>query len=187
MLAGNNWHKGVLGIVAAKVAAKYNLPTIIASVDEDFVTGSGRSVGDINLHEAILQCSDLLDHFGGHKSACGVNLQFSNLAEFARRLDNYMQTQDTSEFESAIEADCEAAIGDITINNVEELQIFQPFGSGCQEPTMLLKNVFIRRARAVGNDKNHLSCFVSDGVNGCSAIMFNVENIERYIDCNRLA
>ena len=87
VLFKNTWHKGVIGIVAARCVEKYYRPTVILTESNNKITGSARSVNGFDLYNAILECSDLLEKFGGHKYAAGLTLDISNLELFQRKFE----------------------------------------------------------------------------------------------------
>ena len=105
VLVGEGWHEGVKGIVASRMANKYGVPTILFTVDGDEAHGSGRSVGKINLFEAIESVKDLTVKFGGHKYAAGVTVKTKDLPEFKKRLENYFRDFPEDAFVSSIPID----------------------------------------------------------------------------------
>ena len=167
--------------MAAKIAEVYNVPSIVMKIEGELAHGSGRSVGDIDLHDACMQCFDKYEKFGGHKGACGLTIKAQDLNDFSSKLEAHMQTLDKKAFEKTFETDLEVALHELTVENVAELKALEPFGNGNEEPLFLTRNVLIKRAKAVGESHNHLSCNITDGAYGGQGIMFNVSNIEDYL------
>lgn len=184
VLAKQGWHPGVLGIVASKIVDTYHIPAIVLSIEDGVAHGSGRSVGEIDLHDACMNSFDKFLKFGGHKGACGISINVGDMDEFSQSLDNYMQNLDASIFHQKLYADVELFLHDLNVADVESLEVMEPFGNANEEPVFMTKNVFIKRARAVGANKNHLSCNLTDGAYGAQGIMFNVDNIEKYLKCD---
>src|SRR5204863_5596728 len=86
VLAGEGWHRGVLGLTAGRIAQRYHRPTLAMTIEGDLCIGSGRSIPTINLHEELSNVDDLFLHFGGHEFACGFSLATSNLSALRERL-----------------------------------------------------------------------------------------------------
>lgn len=177
VVSGEGWHEGVKGIVSSRLVTKYGVPAILFSIDGDEARGSGRSVGNVNLYKAIESTSDLLIRFGGHEAAVGVTLPTANLEEFTKRLNEYMEQLSESEFIPVTYVDACIHLNELSIENVDRMAILAPFGHEMPEPKMLAKNVMIHSPRAVGVDKNHLACKLTDGKDSISAIMFNCRSI----------
>ena len=171
----------MLGIVAAKIAETYNLPSIVMTTKDGLAHGSGRSVGDVDLHEACMKCFDRYEKFGGHKGACGLTLKESDIREFSENLDKHMHSLDTKIFEKTYETDIEVHLHELTVEDVESLDVMEPFGNKNEPPRFITKNVFIKRAKAVGQNHDHLSCNITDGAYGGVGIMFSVKDIDKYL------
>jgi single-stranded-DNA-specific exonuclease len=151
VLFKNTWHKGVIGIVAARCVEKYYRPTVILTESNDKITGSARSIKDFDLYEAIYACSDLLEKFGGHKYAAGLTLDKSNLAAFQQRFEKIVAENMTEEMQTpVVEIDVAVDFDNITskFNNV--LKQMAPFGPENQRPMFETDRVFV---------KNNLSGF----------------------------
>ncbi|MBE9481954.1 MAG: single-stranded-DNA-specific exonuclease RecJ [Bacteroidetes bacterium] len=152
----SGWHKGVIGIVASRLTETYYRPTIVLTKSNDFITGSARSVKDFDIYDAVDACSDLLEHFGGHKYAAGLSLKEENLKAFQERFENVVS--DTIEDHMLIpevEIDAKLNLNDINNKFYRILKQFAPFGPNNMTP-MFQTNGLIDTgyARIVGN--NHL-------------------------------
>ncbi len=182
VVAGEGWHEGVKGIVASRLVRLYGVPVILFTIDGDEARGSGRSVGSVNLYAAVESTADLLTRFGGHEAAVGVTLPTANLDEFAKRLCAYMDELPDGAFRSMIDVDACVGLEEVTLEAGEMLDKLAPFGQGNQEPVFLARNVSLTNCRAVGADKNHLSCVLSNGLATIKGILFHCENIDALLN-----
>jgi single-stranded-DNA-specific exonuclease len=151
-----DWHKGVIGIVASRLTESYYRPTIVLTYSNGLVTGSARSIKDFDVYDAIDACSDLLEHFGGHKYAAGLSLKEENLEQFKKRFGEYVNANITSELlVPEVEIDSELLLRDINSQFYKILRQFSPFGPGNLSPLFATSGlVDTGKARIVG--KNHL-------------------------------
>lgn len=156
VLYNENWSKGVIGIVASRLTDNYYRPTIILTRSGDLITGSARSVKNFDVYDAIDHCSDLLEHFGGHKYAAGLSLKSSNLDEFRKRFEEYVHnTIDDTTLIPEIEIDADIDFNDLTPKFMRILKQFAPFGPGNMSPVFRTSGIKdTGRSRIVG--KNHL-------------------------------
>jgi single-stranded-DNA-specific exonuclease len=156
VLFNENWHKGVIGIVASRMTDNYYRPTIILTRSNDLITGSARSVKNFDVYDAIDHCADLLEHFGGHKYAAGLSMQPDKLGTFKQRFETYVREHITEDM-LVPEIEIDAIIDFIDINPkfVRILKQFAPFGPGNMSPIFQTNEVIdTGRLRVVG--KNHL-------------------------------
>jgi single-stranded-DNA-specific exonuclease len=155
VLFKNTWHKGVIGIVAARCVEKYYRPTVILTESNDKITGSARSVKDFDLYEAINSCSDLLEKFGGHKYAAGLTLDKSNLVAFQQRFEEVVSSTITEEMQTpVVEIDMPITLDAITSKFNSVLKQMAPFGPENQKPVFEASNVFVRNALSSFKDKH---------------------------------
>ncbi len=178
VVSGESWHEGVKGIVASRLVGTYGVPALLFTIDGEEARGSGRSVGQVNLFKAVEHTADLVTRFGGHEAAVGVTLPTKNLPAFAERLCAYMDTLPEDAFHPLIEIDTCVDLDDLTLANVERLDALAPFGQENPVPCFLARDVTLGNCRAVGAEKNHFSCTISNGRNTVSAIMFHCTDIE---------
>lgn len=161
VLYNSRWHKGVVGIVASRLVEEFYKPTIIFTEGaEGLLVGSARSIKDFDIHTALEECSDLLEHFGGHTSAAGVSLRPEHLEHFAERFDQVVQ-QRLGEAQMVPEVVCDAVISfsdHITPKFMRILKQFAPFGPDNATPVFCTRNlVDTGFPRLVGNrDVKHL-------------------------------
>jgi single-stranded-DNA-specific exonuclease len=156
-----DWHKGVIGIVASRLTENFYRPTIVFTNSNvnGLICGSARSVKDFDIYDAIDSCSDLLEHFGGHKYAAGLSLKLEHLEEFKKRFEVIAEKTLTEEMQiPEVEIDMEIGLNQITPNFFKIIKQFAPFGPGNMSPVFRTNGVVdIGVARLVGkNDKNHL-------------------------------
>lgn len=155
-----DWHKGVIGIVASRLTEVYYRPTIIFCQSNGMVTGSARSIKDFDIYDAVDHCSDLLEHFGGHKYAAGLSLRPENLDAFRHRFEEYARkTFDDKPPIPEVEIDAKITLGDVTPKFFSILKQFAPFGPGNMAPVFLTERVMdTGYSRIVG--KNHIKLSV---------------------------
>ena len=156
------WHRGVIGIVASRLTDYYYRPTIVLTRANGLVTGSARSIKSFDIYDAIDNCSDLLEHFGGHKYAAGLSMKPENLPEFRRRFEAYVAEHLVDEdFVPEMEVDLKIKFSDITPKFMRILNQFAPFGPGNMAPVFWTDNVIdAGGSRPVGGHK-HLKLTVS--------------------------
>ncbi|MGM9764305.1 MAG: single-stranded-DNA-specific exonuclease RecJ [Candidatus Cryptobacteroides sp.] len=181
------WHKGVVGIVASRLVESFYKPTVVFTQSaEGLVTGSARSVHGFDLYEAIDSCSDLLENFGGHLYAAGLTLKESNLAEFCRRMEKFMEGKIIPEMQTpVVDIDAKLSFTQITPKFLRILKQFQPFGPGNPSPVFLSENVYDNgNGRRVGSEGGHLKLELiqeAHPYHHISAIAFNMSGYFDYI------
>ena len=178
VVAGEGWHEGVKGIVASRLVHTYGVPCLLFTIEGDEARGSGRTVGQVNLFKALESTSDLLTRFGGHEAAVGVTLPVSKMPEFTERLCAYMDALPDDDFHPLVEIDACVSMAELTLENVEKLQMLAPFGQENRVPCLLARDVMLANPRAVGAEKNHFSCTLTDGRSSVAGIMFHCNDIE---------
>jgi single-stranded-DNA-specific exonuclease len=156
VLFNSNWHKGVVGIVASRLIEKYYRPTIILTESDGKVTGSARSVREYDIYNAIEQCSDLLEQFGGHKFAAGLTLKRENVELFMDKFEAIVSANITDDqLIPKIDIDSELDFYEISDKFLRIIKQLAPHGPHNMTPTFLTKQVFDTGwGRIVGT--NHL-------------------------------
>lgn len=156
----HDWHKGVIGIVASRLTEKYYRPTIVMTNSNGFAAGSARSVIGFDLYEALSECSDLLEQFGGHKYAAGLTMKTENIPAFQQRFEEVVSRTITEEqLIQSINIDAEIALLHIDAKFFRILKQFEPFGPQNMAPVFLSRNVYTYgSASLVGT--NHLKICV---------------------------
>jgi len=182
VLFKETWHKGVIGIVAARCVEKYYRPTVILTESNNKVTGSARSVKDFDLYKAIDGCSDLLEKFGGHKYAAGLTLDRSNLLAFQERFEQIVSATLTEEMRTpVIEIDIPIQFDAMTSKFNSILKQIAPFGPDNHKPVFEARNVFVMNSLSSFKDK-HLRFLVGQAGNEAvfNAVAFDLmEHYER--------
>jgi single-stranded-DNA-specific exonuclease len=157
----HGWHKGVIGIVASRLIETFYRPTIVFTYADGLICGSARSVKDFDIYNAIDACSDLLEHFGGHKFAAGLSLKEENLEEFKQRFEAIVaESLEECMLTPEIEIDGILKLNEINTKFYKVLKQFAPFGPGNMSPVFQTDSVVDDgNARIVG--KNHLKLSIT--------------------------
>ncbi|MGA7837250.1 MAG: single-stranded-DNA-specific exonuclease RecJ [Ignavibacteriaceae bacterium] len=156
ILHQDNWHPGVIGIVASRLVEKYYRPTIMLTTVDGVAKGSARSIANFNIYEALEKCEDLLIHFGGHKAAAGLAVEIDKLGAFREKFNKIVkETMTTDDLRPEISIDSHLKFSDITPKFLRIIDQFSPFGPGNMRPVFLSEDVQLAgNPRIVG--KNHL-------------------------------
>lgn len=155
VLFKNTWHKGVIGIVAARCVEKFYRPTVILTESNNKITGSARSVYGFDLYNAILGCSDLLEKFGGHKYAAGLTLDASNLEAFQQRFEEVVSSTITDDMLiPVIDIDVPIHFDAITPKFLNVLKQMGPFGPENQKPVFEAKGVYVFNSLSSFKDRH---------------------------------
>ncbi|MEB2783168.1 single-stranded-DNA-specific exonuclease RecJ [Algoriphagus persicinus] len=163
VLFKEDWHKGVIGIVASRCIEKYYRPTIILTESNGKATGSARSVVDFNIYEAIEECADLLDQFGGHMYAAGLTLPVENVASFQEKFEAVVKSRiEEVHLKPVIEVDEELLLDQINYKFYNILKQMAPFGPGNTEPIFRIANVYAEDVTVL-KDKHLRFKIVQDG------------------------
>lgn len=140
VLYKSDWHKGVIGIVASRLTEKYYRPTVILTQTNGHIAGSARSVIGFDLYEALSECSDLLDQFGGHKYAAGLTMKEENIVLFQEKFESVVQRTIKPEMlQQEVSIDAEIALSDIDSKFYRLLKQFEPFGPQNEAPVFMSK------------------------------------------------
>ena len=159
-----DWHKGVIGIVASRLAEEYYKPSVVLTESNGFASGSARSVLGFDLYKAVESCKDLLENFGGHMYAAGLTMKIEHVDEFSRWFEKYV-AKHIEEDQTYPQIDIDAIIEfkDITPKFFRVLKQFGPFGPGNMKPVFESKNVYdFGSSRLVGKDQEHLKLELTD-------------------------
>lgn len=169
VIDGENWHQGVIGIVASRVKETYGKPAIIISRDGENAKASGRSVEGFALCDAVAACSELLTHFGGHPMAVGLSLASENIGSFRKKINEYADSADMP-FD-ALKIDFKLNPAGVSLGIAEEIAHLQPFGSGNPTPVFGLFNMTVSSIIPLSNNK-HLRLVLTRANTTLSAMMF---------------
>jgi len=163
LVSGDNWHHGVVGIVAARICEYYGMPTILFSVADGEARGSGRSPEGYSLIEAITACSSHLTRYGGHTLAAGLTLLADKLDNFAENLEVYSKDHVPALPVPAVHIDCVISPHHLTPEIVQSFSLLEPFGAGNPPPLFLLKNLTIEQVLPTADRKHIRIRFSADG------------------------
>ena len=156
ILHKDEWHSGVIGIVASKLKELYNRPVIMISIDKGIGRGSGRSIHSFDLHKALKECSGYLENFGGHVMAAGLTIKEENIDGFIKQMKQVANEKITDEMLlPVLEIDSEVSFLDINQNNISWLNRMAPFGPGNMRPKLIARNITVSgMPRIIG--ENHV-------------------------------
>ena len=181
VIGSNDWHTGVIGIVASRMVDKYYRPAIMINISKDKAQGSARSIPGFDILAAITACSEHLNTFGGHAMAAGLTLDVEKLDKFAEDLEKYaIQNLKDSEMVSKLDIDALCSIKDLSIPAVQQLHNLGPFGKGNPPPTLITKGVrLVAAPRRVGANGEHLQITVCDNSASLRCIGFKMARFEK--------
>ncbi len=172
-----HWHKGVIGIVAARLSTDFHRPTIILTKSDDVLIGSARSAGNVNLFEAIESCEDLLLSYGGHTNAAGLSMEEKNWPAFTKRFENAIdQTMPEDGLQPKIDIAAELELGHVTSDFYKILRQFAPFGPANHNPVFVSKNVEAFGSIDLLKDEHIRLQVTQDGSTPLHAIAFGMRN-----------
>ena len=173
IIAGENWHHGVIGIVSSKITDLYFKPSILLCYEDDLAKGSGRSIPGFDLHEALMKCQDTIDRFGGHSMAIGITIKRDKFEDFKKEFEEVAKDAKIDEIIPIINIDAKINLSEINKEKVESLKQLEPFGEGNKTPIFAFKNLKIDSIRALSEGK-HLKMTLRDGNTIVNAIGFNL-------------
>lgn len=184
VVGGEGWHEGVKGIVANRLVNRYHVPTLLFSIEDGIACGSGRSVGSINLFEAVERCSDLLIRFGGHSGAVGVTCAAENLDTLRERLNAVLSEHPIEDFEDRGEIAATVKLSELDIDTIRQISLLEPFGQGNKVPLLAATGVTMCDRAVVGKTGDHMRFFATDGAASVPAIMFRVPDVDVLASCD---
>lgn len=170
-----DWHLGVIGIVASRLVDTFYRPAIMLCTVDGKIKGSARSIKGFNIYEALKQCEDLLEQFGGHEFAAGLTIREENLKEFRKRIDQIASGRlSDQDFEPELRIDCELNLDDIDMRFWKLMSQFEPFGPGNLRPNFVSRGVKVEGVPTIVGS-GHLKMKVSQNGSGVfDVIGFNM-------------
>ncbi|MFH1241621.1 MAG: single-stranded-DNA-specific exonuclease RecJ [Pseudomonadota bacterium] len=173
VMAGEGWHRGVLGIVASRLVERYHRPSLVISIGDGLAVGSGRSIDSFNLYNALSQFGHLFERFGGHSHAAGFTLEADRVKMLKGELEALAtKTLSHGDLIPTIYVDAEIPLTEITPQMVQQIRALAPFGEGNPEPTFLGRSLKALESRMVGED--HLRLKVRQEGRALEAIGFGL-------------
>ncbi|NLL62701.1 MAG: single-stranded-DNA-specific exonuclease RecJ [Ruminococcaceae bacterium] len=173
VLHGKGWHDGVLGIVASKLLERYMKPTIVLSDKEDGTSkGSARSVQGFSLFDALTECSGYLNTFGGHEGAAGLSLNTNKIDSFIMAISKYAWSLEN--FYPSIDVSCKLKIDAISLELIDILSLFEPFGAHNPSPVFALYDLHIDSVSELGENRQHIKIIARKENSTITLMYFNI-------------
>ncbi len=189
VLYNPDWHKGVIGIVASRLTEVFYRPAVVLTRTNNLATGSARSVSGFDVYQAVENCRDLLENFGGHTYAAGLSMKVENVPEFTRRFEEYVDKHIMEEQTvPVIDINAEIDFKDITSKFCNDLKKFNPFGPDNMKPVFCTHNVFdYGTSKVVGKDQEHIKLELVDNKSNkvMNGIAFGQSSRVRFIKTKR--
>ena len=189
VIYNEEWHKGIIGIVASRLTEIFFRPAVVLTRDGDVAVGSARSVAGFDIYKAIESCRDILENFGGHTYASGLTLKTENVAEFKRRFEEYVDNNILPEQTAAtLEIDAMLDFQDINRKFFYDLKRFQPYGPNNAKPHFCTRNVYdYGTSKVVGRNQEHIKLELVDNKSDIimNGIAFGQSSQARYIKTKR--
>jgi single-stranded-DNA-specific exonuclease len=155
VISGDDWHRGVIGIAASKIAERLNRPCIVISLEGDVGHGSARSIEAYHLLNGLTECADLFEKFGGHSHAAGLSIKRERIAELCRRLNEHAASHlSEQDMMPALNIDAELPAEAVTLALAEELRALEPFGAGNQRPLFVTRDLHLLSEPRVMKEKH---------------------------------
>ncbi len=185
VIYNEEWHKGVIGIVASRLTEQYYRPAVVLTRSEGYATGSARSVTGFDVYKAVQSCADLLENFGGHTYAAGLTLKVEHIEEFGRRFEQYVSDHILdAQTQASIDIDAEIDFKDVNFNFYKQLKRFAPFGPLNPKPVFCTHRVYdYGTSKVVGRGQEHIKLELVDNKsnNVMNGIAFGQSSQARYI------
>lgn len=189
VIFNEDWHKGVIGIVASRLTEIYYRPAVVLTRTGDMATGSARSVSGFDVYKAIENCRDLLENFGGHTYAAGLSMKIEHVPEFTRRFEAFVAEHiQPEQTKATINIDAELDFKDITGKFFNDLKRFNPFGPDNNKPIFCTQKVYdYGTSKVVGREQEHIKLELVDNKsnNVMNGIAFGQSSQARYIKTKR--
>ena len=173
VIGKENWHHGVIGIVASKITDITYKPSILICFEGENAKGSGRSIPGFDLHEAVYNCRQYLTASGGHSMAIGLSLKTEKFEKFKQAFEKYAKAKHVENLVPELLIDTVITSKDMILDEIKKLELLEPFGEGNALPVILYKNLKIDSIRALSDGK-HLKLLLTDGNTLVDSIGFNM-------------
>ena len=178
VLAKENWHHGIIGIVSSKVTEMYYKPSILICLEGDMGKGSGRSVPGFDLYNALSKCNNYIEKFGGHSMAIGISIKKENFEKLKAEIEKCAEESNISDIMPIINIDKRINLKDISIEEAKSLELLEPFGEANKMPIFLIQNLKIDSIRALSDGK-HLKLTLKQDNYIIDTIGFNMGELSK--------
>ncbi len=186
VLGSEDWHIGVIGIVASRLVERFHMPTFIMSIDGESSKGSARSIPGFNIFEAMTKFGHLFEKYGGHEMAAGFTIKTDRINELKSSMnDEFESIMGKNKPIPEILVDYKLAPKDVSLDTVRHLKLLEPFGIGNASPVFVYRGLKVMSSKAVGNDGKHLSLMVHDGEKDIKCIAYNMGGIQKVLSFGR--
>lgn len=172
VVAGEDWHPGVIGIVAARLMERYNRPAIVISLHEGEGRGSGRAPDSFDLHSALAECAGYLTRFGGHAAAAGLEIEEEKLSAFRQAINEWAVQHTAHTGPATLQLDAAVELQELSLENVQEMMRLAPFGRENLVPVLLVQNAVIDGVWAMGAEGRHTRVRLRQGNSTLFASVF---------------
>ncbi len=176
VLGKENWHHGVIGIVSSKMTEMYFKPSILVSFEGNIAKGSGRSIQGFDLYQALENCKENIEQFGGHSMAVGINIKKENFEKFKDDFEEYARKENIENIVPILQIDQKIQLKNISMRDVKDLELLEPFGEENKPPLFKINDVRIEAIRTLSEGK-HLKMEVKEENNIINAIGFNLGHL----------
>jgi len=177
VIAKEDWHQGVLGIVASKLADRFYRPAIVISLNEDLCKGSARSIKNFHLFDALMDCKEFLNSFGGHAHAAGLLITKDNIDDFRKSINKLAHDRlSLEDLLPSMDIDLELLLSDLNEQMVRELESLEPFGMANPEPLFYTRSLKLK-GQVQSLSRETLKFWVTDGLITCQVIAFGMASL----------
>jgi len=185
VLSKAGWHKGVLGIVASRLAETYYRPAIVISLQDGVGTASARSIEGFHLHEALASCAPMLENFGGHKLAAGLTIREENVDRFRAAINDFAQDiLEVRDLMPSLDIDLEVPLSGVSLDLVSLIDDLEPYGEGNPEPVFCSRQLTVK-SKPMVMGKETLKFWVTDGNVALSAVGFGMSKYKDLVVMNQ--
>ena len=194
MVHGADWPKGVVGLVAGKLAEEYSKPVFVMERGEEFSTGSARSIPEFNVVDALIYSKDILIKYGGHAAAAGFTVRTENLEKFYESLLRFADTvmpsaevivnsEITEPTVKTLQAEAELYSEELNMQTAEAIDAMEPFGKDNERPRLVLRNAILESINTVGKEQQHAQLTLTIGGRKIKGIAFSIAKAFSHFNC----
>jgi single-stranded-DNA-specific exonuclease len=188
VLSQAGWNAGIAGLVASRLLERHYRPAVVLAEDPEtgLCKGSARSIEGFDIYEALTECAELLEHYGGHTAAAGMTVRAEKVGELEQRLHRIaMDRLRAEDWLPKKRADLVCSLEEVTLEAAEALMSLEPFGNGFPVPRMILDNVMVQESRVMGKDSQHIRITVSQAGRKLDAVGFGIGDLAARLGAGR--